>query len=58
MGLHNEKPETGDVFALSTAPNVRGEHVGRALVSTAALWSAQDGCGLPMGRLRRKRRSR
>lgn len=46
LGLHNEDPETGEVFALWTAPSVRGEHVGRALVSTAALKAAEDGCRL------------
>ncbi len=46
LGLHNEDPETGEVFALWTAPTVRGERVGRALVSTAAQKAAEDGCRL------------
>ena len=46
LGLHNENPETGEVFALWTAPTVRGEHVAHALVSAAALKAAQDGCRL------------
>ena len=46
LGLHNENPETGEVFALWTAPIVRGEHVGWTLVSTAALQAAEVGCRL------------
>jgi ribosomal protein S18 acetylase RimI-like enzyme len=46
LGLHNEDPETGEVFGLWTAPSVRGEHVGWALVSTAAQQATEDGCRL------------
>ncbi len=46
LGLHNENPETGEVFALWTAPTVRGEHIAHDLVSVAALKAAEDGCRL------------
>ncbi|XAS75706.1 GNAT family N-acetyltransferase [Dermatophilaceae bacterium Sec6.4] len=46
LGLHNENPETGEVFALWTAPTVRGEHIAHDLVAAAALKAAEDGCRL------------
>ena len=44
LGLHNEDPETGEVFGLWTDPTVRGKGAGWALVSTAARRAADDGC--------------
>jgi ribosomal protein S18 acetylase RimI-like enzyme len=46
LGLHNEDPETGEVFGLWTAPTVRGARIARGLVSTAAQKAAEDGCRL------------
>ena len=46
LGLHDEDPETGEVFGLWTAPAVRGERVAWGLVSTAARKAAEDGCRL------------
>ena len=46
LGLHQENPETGEVFGLWTAPSVRGARVARGLVSTAARKAAKDGCRL------------
>lgn len=43
LGLHNEDPETGEVFALWTAPSARGKRVAWGLVSTAARKAAEDG---------------
>ena len=43
LGLHNEDPETGEVFGLWTAPTVRGKRVAWELVSAAARWAAEDG---------------
>ncbi|MCY7396288.1 MAG: GNAT family N-acetyltransferase [Nocardioides sp.] len=42
LGLHNEDPETGEVFGLWTAPSVRGQHVARDLVSTARYKAAEN----------------
>lgn len=42
LGLHNEDPETGEVFGLWTAPLVRGARVAWGLVSTAAQKAAED----------------
>ena len=44
LGLHNEDPETAEVFGLWTDPTVRGKGVGWSLVSTAARKAAEDGC--------------
>ncbi len=44
LGLHNDDPETGEVFGLWTAPGARGERVARGLVQTAADKAAADGC--------------
>ncbi|MDN5896271.1 MAG: GNAT family N-acetyltransferase, partial [Nocardioides sp.] len=44
LGLHNEDPETGEVFGLWTAPKVRGEHAAWGLVSAAGRKAAEDGC--------------
>lgn len=46
LGLHDEDPEAGEVFGLWTAPTVRGQHVARDLVSTAARRATEDGCRL------------
>ena len=46
LGLHDEDPETGEVFGLWTAPTVRGQRVARGLVSTAARKATEDGCRL------------
>ncbi|XAS74899.1 GNAT family N-acetyltransferase [Dermatophilaceae bacterium Sec6.4] len=46
LGLHNNDPEIGELFALWTAPAVRGENVAHALVSAAAMQAAEDGCRL------------
>jgi RimJ/RimL family protein N-acetyltransferase len=44
LGLHDDgDPETGEVLGLWTAPTVRGQHVARGLVSTAARKATQDG---------------
>lgn len=42
LGLHNEDPQTGEVFGLWTAPSVRGQHVARELVATARRKAAED----------------
>lgn len=42
LGLHNEDPETGEVFGLWTAPSVRGQRVARDLVGTARQKAAED----------------
>ena len=42
LGLHNEDPQTGEVFGLWTAPSVRGQHVARDLVATARQKAAED----------------
>ena len=44
LGLHEEDPETGEVFGLWTAPRARGERAAWALVSAAARKAAEDGC--------------
>ena len=44
LGLHDDDPESGEVFGLWTSPTVRGQHVARDLVSTAAQQAAADGC--------------
>lgn len=44
LGLHNDNPEIGELFALWTAPAVRGGNVAHALVSVAAMQAAEDGC--------------
>ena len=46
LGRHDEDPEAGEVFGLWTSPTVRGQHVARDLVSTAAQKAAEDGCRL------------
>lgn len=46
LGLHNEDPETGEVFGLWTASMVRGARVAWGLVSIAAQKAAEDGCRL------------
>lgn len=46
LGLHNDNPETGEVFGLWTAPTVRGEHAAQELVSIASQKAAKDGCRL------------
>lgn len=46
LGLHDEDPETGEVFGLWTAPSARRGRVARSLVSTAARQAAEDGCRL------------
>ncbi len=46
LGLHGEDPEAGEVFGLWTSPTVRGQHVARGLVSTAAEKATEDGCRL------------
>lgn len=44
LGLHDDgDSETGEVFGLWTAPTVRGQRVGRGLVSTAAQKAVEDG---------------
>ena len=43
LGLHNDDPETGEVFGLWTAPTVRGERVAWTLVSAAARKATEDG---------------
>ncbi len=42
LGLHNEDPQTGEVFGLWTAPTVRGKHVAKDLVSAARQKAAED----------------
>lgn len=42
LGLHNEDPQTGEVFGLWTAPSVRGQHVARDLVAVARKKAAED----------------
>ena len=44
LGLHDDDPESGEVFGLWTSPAVRGQHVARDLVSTAARKATADGC--------------
>lgn len=46
VGLHNDDPETGEVFGLWTAPTARGEHIAWGLVSVAGRKAAEDGCRL------------
>lgn len=46
LGLHNENPETAEVFGLWTAPTVRGERAAWGLVSTASRKASEDGCRL------------
>lgn len=46
VGLHNDDPETGEVFGLWTAPTVRGQRVARGLVTSARQKAASDGCKL------------
>ncbi len=43
LGLHDDDPEIGELFALWTAPAVRGGNVAHALVSAAAMRAAEDG---------------
>lgn len=43
LGVHDEDPEAGEVFGLWTAPVVRGQHVARDLVSTAAQKATEEG---------------
>ncbi|GAB2776195.1 hypothetical protein GCM10027020_31800 [Nocardioides salsibiostraticola] len=43
LGLHNDDPETGEVFGLWTSPGARGERIARGLVETAAQKAATDG---------------
>lgn len=42
LGLHNEDPQTGEVFGLWTAPSVRGQNVARDLVAVARQKAAED----------------
>lgn len=42
LGLHDEDPQTGEVFGLWAAPSVRGQHVARDLVATARRKAAED----------------
>ncbi|MEO5651782.1 MAG: GNAT family N-acetyltransferase [Marmoricola sp.] len=42
LGLHNDDPQTGEVFGLWTAPDVRGQRVARDLVATARRKAAED----------------
>jgi ribosomal protein S18 acetylase RimI-like enzyme len=44
LGLHNEDPETGEVFGLWTASTVRGQRAAWSLVSTAERQAVEDGC--------------
>lgn len=44
LGRHDGEPDAGEVFGLWIAPSVRGQHVARDLVSTAARQAAKDGC--------------
>lgn len=44
LGLHDDDPETCEVFGLWTAPSARGERAAWALVSAAARKAAEDGC--------------
>lgn len=46
LGLHDDDPETGEVFGLWTVPTSRGERVARGLVSKAAEKAAEDGLRL------------
>lgn len=46
LGLHNDDPETGEVFGLWTAPSARGAHAARSLVTTASKKATEDGCRL------------
>lgn len=46
LGLHDEDPETGEVFGLWTTPPVRGERAAWGLVPTAAQKAAEGGCRL------------
>lgn len=43
LGLHDGEPESAEVFGLWTAPTVRGQHVARDLVATAARQASRDG---------------
>lgn len=43
LGLHDEDPETGEVFGLWTAPTLRGQRVAWKLVSTASRKAVEDG---------------
>ncbi len=42
LGLHNEDPQTGEVFGLWTAPSARGQRVAWNLVSTARRKATED----------------
>ncbi len=46
LGLHNDDPETAEVFGLWTEPDVRGQRAARDLVSAASRKAALDGCRL------------
>lgn len=46
LGLHNDDPETGEVFGLWTAPTSRGESAAWSLVTTASKKATEDGCRL------------
>lgn len=43
LGVHDEDPESGEVFGLWTAPTARGQHVARDLVAAAARKAAEEG---------------
>lgn len=43
LGMHNQDPQTGEVFGLWTAPTVRGQRVAWRLVETASQQAAEDG---------------
>lgn len=43
LGLHDDDPETGEIFGLWAAPSVRGERVAWNLVEAASLKAHEDG---------------